>query len=634
MAAGYGHPLSTVPTTTTDSAAWQGVAGLARELVGAWGAWAPTQTHDGTRVAFVSDRRGTPELWVQNVPMPGQPEPEATVLPLSDDPVVSVHWSPDGQWLACSVATGGGVRTEVWVVRPDGRDARRVAGGSEHAILGPWARAGHDLVVTICSAEARVPNECLLIDPATGQSELVARGWLVNILDLTGDGRFALLRDGTRGAQFCRLLDREVDADHAVLPYQETGSADVGLLRPTPSGDGLVAYLVTDAGRPRRELIAAGVREDGTRRAAGTLAAREDAELELIDADAAGRRMVLVWNVSGRSEVELLDLSTGVRRVCPGIPGEVVAGVALARGGGDAVISVESAVSPRRLWRLDWDTTQWTPVSRASMAPRHDLVHPQLLHFVSHDGLPLTGWLYRGRDPHGIGGPRPAMISLHGGPEAQERPVFTPQHQVLVAAGITVFAPNIRGSSGFGRAFVHSDDRYGRFDAIHDVAECARAIVTRGYADADRIGVTGRSYGGYLTLLALIHHAPTFVAGVDICGMSDLLTFYRDTEAWIAAAAVSKYGDPAHDQGLLAELSPLNHAAQIDAPLLVVHGELDTNVPLGEARQMVARLRELGRPVEYLELAGEGHEYRRASSRLELLRVLTDFLSRTLDAGG
>jgi dipeptidyl aminopeptidase/acylaminoacyl peptidase len=113
--------------------------------------------------------------------------------------------------------------------------------------------------------------------------------------------------------------------------------------------------------------------------------------------------------------------------------------------------------------------------------------------------------------------------------------------------------------------------------------------------------------------------------------MSDLHTFYRDTEPWIAAAAVSKYGDPVHDAALLAELSPLARAEAIEVPLLVVHGELDTNVPLNEATQIVDRLRRLGRPVEYLELAGEGHDYRRADSRIALLRGLTTFLSRVLD---
>jgi dipeptidyl aminopeptidase/acylaminoacyl peptidase len=225
------------------------------------------------------------------------------------------------------------------------------------------------------------------------------------------------------------------------------------------------------------------------------------------------------------------------------------------------------------------------------------------------------------------------MLSLHGGPEAQERPVFSPQHQAMAAAGIAVFAPNIRGSSGFGRAFVHADDVHGRRDAFADVISCAEWLVAAGVADRDRIAITGRSYGGYLTLAGLAFYPGTFAAGVDICGMSDLLTFYRDTEPWIAAAAVSKYGDPVRDAGLLAALSPLHAAANIEVPLLVVHGELDTNVPIGEAHQIVAALRKLGRPVEYLQLDGEGHEYRRAESRATLITRLVVFLSRELRPG-
>ena len=112
--------------------------------------------------------------------------------------------------------------------------------------------------------------------------------------------------------------------------------------------------------------------------------------------------------------------------------------------------------------------------------------------------------------------------------------------------------------------------------------------------------------------------------------MSDLMTFYRDTEPWIAAAAVSKYGDPKRDRTLLRAISPLRFAVNINVPLLVVHGELDTNVPIGEAHQIVAALRALNRPVDYLELEGEGHEYRRADSRLLLIRTMLDFLTRTL----
>ncbi len=174
--------------------------------------------------------------------------------------------------------------------------------------------------------------------------------------------------------------------------------------------------------------------------------------------------------------------------------------------------------------------------------------------------------------------------------------MFSANHQALVAAGITVFAPNIRGSAGYGRSFAHADDRYGRYDAISDVRSCARHLIDAGIADPDRIAVAGRSYGGYATLAALTGFPDVFAAGVDMCGMSDLLTFFRDTEPWIAAAAVTKYGDPEHDRVLLEDLSPLRQAARIKVPLLVVHGELDTNVPLNEAKQVVAAVRGRRRP--------------------------------------
>jgi dipeptidyl aminopeptidase/acylaminoacyl peptidase len=115
-----------------------------------------------------------------------------------------------------------------------------------------------------------------------------------------------------------------------------------------------------------------------------------------------------------------------------------------------------------------------------------------------------------------------------------------------------------------------------------------------------------------------------------VCGMSDFATFYRDTEPWIAAAAATKYGHPVEDEALLAALSPMRAIDDVTAPLLVVHGELDTNVPIGEAHQVVAALRERAHDVEYLELEGEGHEYRRASSQALLVRRMVEFVASRL----
>jgi dipeptidyl aminopeptidase/acylaminoacyl peptidase len=602
---------------------------LADTLVDAWGSWGPTLDPACRRVAFVSDRSGTPRVWVDELRRDGRSFAPG-MISLSDDPVVSVTWSADGAWLACCVATNGGVRTQVWVVRPDGSDARRIAGSREqHAELGPWTRSGHRVVVVLPGEEVGKPSVCFLADPATGALTELAVGDLISVLDLSADEEYVIVKDGQRGKQFCVVVDRDADQDHPLLPYPALGSTDRAIIRPAPPGDqsDWISYVATDAGLPRRQLLAIPLGPQGWRGQSGVVAPRTDAELEGLDADDAGHLLLLVWNVAGGSELELVDAWTGSSRIVPDLPGLVLTSALLSRDGSTALMSVEGPQRPRELWMLDTATLSWRRATDVPDLPDVGLVVPTLESYTARDGLALTGWLYR---VPGRVGPGPAMLSLHGGPEAQERPTFNPQHQAMAAAGIAVFAPNIRGSSGFGRAFVHADDVHGRRDAFDDVLASRDYLLEIGVAEIDRMAVTGRSYGGYLTLAMLAFSPGIFATGVDICGMSDLHTFYRDSEPWIAAAAVSKYGDPEHDWVLLRAISPLHHAENIDVPLLVVHGELDSNVPLGEALQIVAALRALGRPVEYLQLEGEGHEYRRASSRKLLIERMLTFLTRTL----
>lgn len=606
-----------------------GAAEVGAALVEAWGSWCPTLSPHAEQLAFLSDRHGTPQVFVQDLRMNGSAD-EPVMVSFGDDPVVSVSWSADGVWLACAVATGGGVRTQVWVVRPDGRDARPIAGSADrHAELRPWTRSGHRVTVIVPDYGPDGRSHCFLADPASGDLHPLAQGELLGVLDLSVDEKLVIVKDGQRGKQFCVVVDREADHDHPLLPYPESGSTEVAIIRPAPLGDAspLIAYVCTDAGLPRRQLVAVPLGPAGWRGVSGVIASRDDAELEWLDADDTGRLLLLVWNVCGRSELELFDTETRVGRSLPGLPGAVASGALLSRDGRRVILAVEGPRRPRELWCLSTRTLQWTRVAGVPTLPAVELVEPELIRFPAHDGLELTGWLYR---VPGRAGPGAAMLSLHGGPEAQERPVFSPQHQAMLAAGISVLAPNIRGSSGFGRGFVHADDGHGRRDAFEDVVTSAEQLVGLGVADRDRIAITGRSYGGYLTLAGLAFSPGSFACGVDICGMSDLHTFYRDTEPWIAEAAKSKYGDPVADAALLTAISPIHSAANIHEPLLVVHGELDTNVPIGEAHQIVAALRDLGRPVEFLQLDGEGHDYRRADSRTVLITTMVEFLTRTL----
>ena len=602
--------------------------GLADDLVDAWGSWGPSMTPDAARVAYVSDRGGVPEAWVQEVVTDG--ELPAPVRIAFDDPVITVSWSADSRWLGVMTATHGGVRTQVWVVRPDGSDRRRIAGDEKvHAVLGPWTRSGHRVVVRIMPQVAGKHVEAYLANPTTGTLEPLAEGPHVTVFDLSVEERLVVLGDGRRGEEFCSVVDRVQRSESRLIRGE--GSTQYAFIRPAPGTWDVsnVAYLRTNVGLDRIALVGVPIDADGVPGLPQTLAIRADAELELMDSDDAGSRLLLVWNASGRSELEIYVTATGERVPIDGLPGEVVTTPVLSRDGDSVLVAVEDPHTPRALWHLDTVTHAWTRVTDVPSMPPSGLVDPTLETVRSRDGLEFTGWLYR---VPGRVGPGPAVVFLHGGPESQERPIYSAQKQALVRAGFTVFAPNVRGSGGQGRVFEHLDVGALRPAVVEDVIATHHFLIGTGIAFADRIGVVGRSYGGYLALSTLAFEPELFAAGVDLSGMSDLLSFFRETDPEIADAAISKYGHPRRDRRLMRRISPLRHAESIIAPLLVVHGQHDTNVPVGESRRLVSAIEKNGREVEFLLLAGEGHDYLRAATRTLVIERMVAFLTEAIGA--
>jgi dipeptidyl aminopeptidase/acylaminoacyl peptidase len=338
---------------------------------------------------------------------------------------------------------------------------------------------------------------------------------------------------------------------------------------------------------------------------------------------------VLVWNVGGSSVLEVWRPADGSRRSVELPDGGVVGGVTVDEHGATAVLDLTSPTSPPTLWSLDLRSANvqrlGTPPGGA--APTGPLVSPTLERFVAHDGLELDGWLYR---PPGATGPTATVLSFHGGPEAQERPAYSALYQALLDTGIAVFAPNVRGSTGYGRTFEELDTADRRFDAIRDIAAAASFVVEAGVAEPGRLGIFGPSYGGFLVLAGITEYPELFDAAVDVCGIANFETFFDSTEPWMAETSRRKYGDPDTQRALLRALSPIHRMDRVRTPTLVVHGSNDTNVPLRESEQVSAELRTRGVPVQELFLPDEGHCLRGRPARLQMITATARWFARHL----
>lgn len=208
------------------------------------------------------------------------------------------------------------------------------------------------------------------------------------------------------------------------------------------------------------------------------------------------------------------------------------------------------------------------------------------------------------------------MLSFHGGPEGQERPRFRSDYQALLARGIAVFAPNVRGSSGFGKRFVNLDNGALRLGGIRDIRTCVEHLVDSGVAEPGRIGIMGGSYGGYMVMAGLTRYPNLFAAGANLFGVVNFATFFEQTEPWMAAISTKEYGDPKTEAALLRELSPIHAIDKVTAPTIVLHGANDTNVPLVEAEQVVRELERRGVAVEFVLFPDEGHGFRKTKNRI------------------
>ncbi len=349
-----------------------------------------------------------------------------------------------------------------------------------------------------------------------------------------------------------------------------------------------------------------------------------------------GGPLVAVENRGGSSRVVLLDPTGAVeeREVQLAEPGVVlshrVPGPRLSPDGARLYYTLTSPRLPGDVWAYDLleaETHRLTS-SPTEVAPEA-LVAPEAVEVKSFDGERVPVFLYR---PSGARRPMPVVLVVHGGPESQSVLAFDPVVQGLVAAGFAVVVPNVRGSTGYGKRFAALDDTTLRMSSVRDLAALHDWLPSAGL-DPDRAALYGASYGGYMVLAGLAFQPERWAAGVDIVGVSDLVTFLENTSEYRRAHREHEYGSLSKDRDFLISASPLRHADAIRAPLFVIHGRNDPRVPVGETEQMVARLKERKVRCELVIYENEGHGLARLVNRLDALPRAIEFLAEVLKPG-
>lgn len=599
------------------------VAALVAALGRINSATSPTLSPDGKRLAYVSNSSGVPQIWVQEV---GGNAPARQITSLAD-PVGFVIWSPTADELAYQVLPGGGLNTQIWVVKADGTGARRLSpGGKENNGLDGWTRDGRYL---LAESNLHHPSsrDAALVTASTGEWRfLTSDAGLNSITDVRGD-RAVVTRLVGRGDNDLHLIDLKSGKELLLTPHDGKAQTGWGALSP----DGSRLWVSSNIGRDRQAFGYLDIAADGTPSPIRYVATRDDAVADSALLSDDGSTAALVWNANGRSDLAWLDTASGTVTPGPKLPLDIISPYELSKDGKTLLLTGLSADRTADIYTIDRATGALTRLTQS----RHDgvdlakMVRPELIEYQAADGVKLSGWLYR---PPGAAGPLPLVFNYHGGPEGQARPTMSPDAQALVANGIAVFAPNVRGSSGFGKAFMAMDDGAKRVDGVQDIKATTDALVRLGIADPKRLGIMGGSYGGYMVMAGVTEFPDMFAAGANLFGIVNFESFFRETEPWMAAISTTEYGDPKTQAEMLKRLSPIHKLDRITTPLFVLHGANDTNVPVVEAEQIVASLKARGVPVRYTLFPDEGHGWRKTANRVRSTSEIVDFFVQHLKA--
>ncbi len=555
----------------------------------------PSVSADSEEVLYVSDETGIPLPWATPA-RGGRPRR----LWDGVERVGAIHAAPQGNRAMVAADTGGNEHWQLHLLELSAGAAPSLHrpltdSGQVIHLPGRWRPDARHYVYASNARDRRFFDiHELTVDSPEASRTLLTGDATHEVMD--ADAHRLLVARANTNLDLDLLL---LEGDRAVHLNPHEG--EVTVLSAQFGSDGIYA-----AANPSREFAALLRYRPGATR--HEFIREYSGDVELIRPSPVDSRLVLVVNTGGWSEVHLLDVATGEDRLFNSGPRGVVESVSWYPDGSAFAYDV-SSVDGQHIYRRDVATGKEKRLAGPATTP--SVVAPPVGHqFRASDRVAIPYWEYVPTGPV-----RGTLVWVHGGPEGQARPGFSPTLEFLVSRGWRVIAPNVRGSSGYGRTFIHLDDVRRRMDSVRDLRELARELERRGRAHPGTIGIVGGSYGGFMVLSAISTYPELWGAAVDLVGIANFVTFLERTGPWRRHLREAEYGSLERDREYLESISPVHHAQTIRAPLFVVHGRNDPRVPLQEAEQIVSTLKGLGRKVELLVFDNEGHGIVRRENR-------------------
>jgi dipeptidyl aminopeptidase/acylaminoacyl peptidase len=488
-------------------------------------------------------------------------------------------------------------------------DVTLLTDGKSRNTGGVWSSSGDRLAYASTRRTGR-DTDIYLINPADPKTDRLllqfeGGGWSATDWS-PDDRRIAVAEFVSANESYLWLADAATGQKTLVTP--KGGAEKVSYSGALFSADGKGLYVTTDKGSEYQRLtyidLATG-RHD-------YLTTHINWDVDAFELSPDGRTIAFVTNEDGIGRLRLLDTNTRRERRVEGLPDGVIGGLEWHENSRDLGFNLSSARSTADVFSLDVRSgkiERWTE-SEAGGLNTAQLSEPQLIRWKSFDGREISGFLYL--PPARFTGPRPVMISIHGGPEAQARPGFLGRTNYFIEEmGVAVIYPNVRGSSGYGKTFLALDNGYKREDTYKDIGALLDWIAAQPRLDKNRVMVTGGSYGGHMSFAVATLYNDRIAASLPVVGISNFVSFLERTEGYRRDLRRAEYGDERDPKmrEFMLRIAPLNNAAKITKPIFIVQGGNDPRVPLNEAEQMVATVKKNNTPVWYLMARDEGHGF-------------------------